>query len=66
MGWASGSRLFSDIIIHTKSIIADEQTRYQLYEGYVDAFENCDWDTLEECIGLDSAYNRLIGEKYPE
>jgi len=58
MGWASGSRLFSSVIEAVKQTRLNETEREHLYEKLIDAFADADWDTMDECLGEDSAYDK--------
>jgi hypothetical protein len=64
MGWSSGTRLFSKIIEATMAIVDDEKIRYELYTEYVEAFTDYDWDNLDECVGIDPAYDKVFKEYY--
>jgi len=66
MGWASGSRLFSDVIVSIKPIVADEKQRVIIYKKLIAAFEDFDWDTQDECRGEDPAYDTALNELHPD
>lgn len=66
MGWASGSRLFSEVIDVIKKAVPDEDERIDIYMGLIDAFEDADWDTQDECMGQDPAYDAALKELHPE
>lgn len=66
MGWASGSRLFSEIIEATVDAGIDKVTRKELYEKYMEAFEDFDCDTLDECVGIDEAFDEIWKSKHPD
>jgi hypothetical protein len=63
MGWATGSRLLSDIINDIKSVVDDDFVRQDIYEVLINNFENYDCDTIDECLdydfAFDSAYHKL-------
>ncbi len=65
MGWASGSRLFGAVIEAIQPEITDEEKRKALYRKLIDAFRDEDWDTLDECVGEDPAYDAVYAEIYP-
>lgn len=65
MGWASGSSLFSDIIEAINDCDVDEDTRKLLYEKLIPIFEDEDCDTLQECLGQDSVYDKVYNSLYP-
>lgn len=66
MGWGSGSRLFSEIIEATVDVGIDKVTRKELYEKYMESFEDADCDTLDECVGIDDAFDEVWKAKYPD
>lgn len=65
MGWASGSRLFSTVIKAAKKHIKDENVRQKLYEDLIPEFEKVDWDTQNECMDEDKAYDEAIKKLHP-
>lgn len=66
MGWGSGSSLFDKLIESVMSNIPDEKQRMAVYDDMIDHFEDCDCDTLGECLGKDSAFDREYYKRYPE
>lgn len=66
MGWSSGSRIFNGIIDAVKLEVADKEARKRIYEPIIEAFVDQDWDTLDECIGRDEAYDEIYAAMYPE
>lgn len=62
MGWASGSGLFGIIIDELQDVIEDKQTRKKVYKSLMEAFIQYDWDTYDECVGQDPAYDELYRE----
>lgn len=65
MGWASGSSLFSLVIKSAKKAIPDKRKRVKFYLEMVNAFEQFDWDTQDECIGEDPAYDEAMKTLHP-
>lgn len=65
MGWASGSSLFSEVISAIKPRISDVTLRKEIYKDLINAFENSDWDTQDECMGEDEAYDAALVEVHP-
>lgn len=57
MGWASGSDLFIKIIKATRASVDDWETRFTLYKDFIDAFSESDWDTQDEALEYDDAYD---------
>lgn len=66
MGWASGSRLFDDIIDILYNNIEDVKLRKKLYTELIQAFEDADCDTLYECKGHDDCFDLAFEELYPD
>jgi hypothetical protein len=62
MGWASGSRLLSSVVESIKTHVSDKETRSAIYVEIVDAFEDFDCDTLDECMGIDSVFDEYLKE----
>jgi hypothetical protein len=66
MGWGSGSDLMADIIVTIKKHVNDEDVRESIYKEIIDSFECHDWDTQEECVGEDNAYDNALKKLYPD
>lgn len=62
MGWASGSRLASELIESFSEIIDDDDLRKQIYASMIESFEKFDCDTLDECCGFDPAFDEAWDE----
>jgi hypothetical protein len=45
--------------------VPDEQTRTLLYRDIIDVLRAKDWDTMDECLGEDIAYDAIYNEMYP-
>jgi len=65
MGWASGSGLLGDIILSTQKVVPKKH-RKELYKLFVNHFEQYDCDTIDECRGIDSEFDKALEELYPE
>lgn len=61
MGWASGSMLLTSIIETLKTHV-DAETRAILYPEIVNAFEDADCDTLDECMTIDPVFDEYLKE----
>jgi hypothetical protein len=66
MGWASGSSLMSDIIATIQENVDDHDIRVQIYVDIINAFEDKDADTLDECLDEDEAFDEAYTEVHPE
>jgi hypothetical protein len=64
MGWASGSELMSDVITAVQECVP-EGSRKNLYRKLIAAFETADWDTQDECAGLDPEFDEALEEGHP-
>lgn len=60
MGWASGSRLASRLIGVALEHISNEEERDNFYDEMIDAFEDADCDTLDECMGIDPVFDQRL------
>ena len=66
MGWGSGSRLATRLIEAAKDTISDNIERECFYDLMIDAFEDADCDTLDECLEVDPVFDALWKTKYPD
>lgn len=66
MGWAGGSRLFDEVIQAAKLRVEDYEARVAFYEEVIEAFEDEDWDTQDECLGEDPAFDEALYNLHPE
>jgi len=60
MGWSSGSSLFSDVAEIIAENVVDDNVRKLIYMGLIDAFQNYDCDTLDECMDIDPVLDTLL------
>jgi hypothetical protein len=65
MGWSRGSGLFSELIWIMMKTVPEDKVRREIYEHMLDAFEENDWDTQDECVGPDQVFDELFEERYP-
>jgi hypothetical protein len=65
MGWSSGTELFSSVITSAKKSMPDAETRKMFYKEVINAFEDQDWDTQDECVGVDTAFDEALKELHP-
>ena len=63
MGWAAGSSLFSAVAKAAKRFIKDPKDRRKFYVACLDAFLDYDWDTQQECEGVDPVLDQVLREK---
>lgn len=62
MGWGSGAALMSEVIAAIKPNVADEEARKGIYRILINAFEDMDWDTQQDCEGEDPAFDAVLSE----
>jgi len=55
----------SAVITATTKAIPDEEVRKEFYKEVINAFEDADWDTQDECMGEDDAFDTAINELHP-
>jgi hypothetical protein len=65
MGWASGSTLMAKVISAIQPKMPDAEARKSVYGILIDAFEDMDWDTQNECLDQDPAFDEALRERYP-
>lgn len=65
MGWASGSSLMDGIISAIKGKVPDYKTRKEIYKAIINEMESADWDTQDECMGSDKAYDAALKSLHP-
>lgn len=66
MGWSSGSTIMSAIIAGIKPRIKSAKLRTEIYEAIIPALEDGDWDTQNECLGEDEAYDAALRAIHPD
>lgn len=57
MSWKRGSSIASDLIESIKENVALKDARTLVYFDLIEIFEAADCDTLEDCLGLDHAFD---------
>ena len=66
MGWSSGSDLFESVAKVIKEHVPDFDMRVAMYRDIIPAFEDADWDTMDEAVGCDPAYDHVFAEMFPD
>ena len=66
MGWASGGYLYRSIIKALKQLVPDDVERVRVHKVMIPLFESADWDTQDECLGIDPAYDDALFTLHPE
>ena len=62
MGWSSGSRVADDLIKALLETVDDDYVREEFYKKMIEIFEDHDCDTLDECVGVDAAFDSAFEE----
>lgn len=65
MGWAGGSYVMTDIIEGIRPEIPDVYQRERVYKPILEALEGADWDTVDEAMGIDPAFDRVVKAMHP-
>jgi hypothetical protein len=60
MGWASGSELMVEVIKALQKIEPSKTLRRRFYKHVILAFMDHDWDTTEECLNEDPAFDEAL------
>jgi len=60
MSWGRGSELFSDVAEIIAENVVDDNVRKLIYIGLIDAFQNYDCDTLDECMDIYPVLDTLL------
>jgi len=60
MGWCSGSEIMNAVIEAVRDEVKDKEKRKKIYKPVFDTLENNDWDTQDESLGLDQAFDELM------
>ena len=66
MGWSGGSTVMNDIIDVVQKEIKDQGLKQRLFKGIIEALEGADWDTHDECLDQDIAFDAALAELYPD
>lgn len=65
MGWSSGSEVFGGIIKAMQASVPDATLRQDIYEKLIPILQDQDWDTEEDCLGADPAYDAALRKLHP-
>jgi hypothetical protein len=60
VGWSTGSIIMQRIVEEAKSAIPDKKVRLAFYKHVIHAFQMEDCDTLDECVGADSIFDKAL------
>ena len=65
MGWASASGIMNGIIDVVLSEVVDKEARKRIYKPIIRILEDGDWDTQDESLDIDPAFDELMTELHP-
>ena len=60
MGWARGSEHMGKLIKVVKKNVPNDKVRGAIYREMIRSFQDGDWDTEDECIGKDPAFDKAL------
>jgi hypothetical protein len=66
MGWGSGSSLAFDVIKGLSECHATVEQRKMFYGVLIPAMENQDWDTHQDSMGIDPAFDEVVWDLHPD
>ena len=64
MSWATGTGLFSEVIVSLVKNVPEDETRAEIYKDLIGAFTDYDWDAQDECLGEDNVYDEVYKDLY--
>ena len=65
MGWSYGSEIMNRVIDAVKPHVANDEVRKSIYTPIIEALEDGDWDTQDESMGKDEAFDAALKELHP-
>lgn len=65
MGWGSGSLIMNKVIDAVKPHVTDFHARKEIYTPIIEALEDGDWDTQDESLGKDAAFDAALKGLHP-
>lgn len=66
MGWCSGSSVAGPLIEVLKVEVSSTLARERIYEVLLNTLISQDWDTVDECLGIDEHFDLVVSRNYPE
>ena len=66
MGWSSGTSLVKKMIDIIQENVGDPDKRFYMYIDLINAFEDHDWDNVDEAMGLDPEFDRAAKQIHPD
>lgn len=65
MGWSTGSAIMADVMGALQKSKAAPKVRRELYKALIPSFLDYDCDTLYECRGEDTEFDRVLNKYEP-
>jgi len=66
MGWSSGTPLFATILEVVQENVTNPDIRKKIYLPILSAFEDADWNNVEECLDIDPVFDEIYQDMYPD
>lgn len=66
MGWASATYLVRRIVKLCQRTMPDPNERRSFYIEIIEFFEDEDWDTQDEMLGVDPAFDAAMRQIHPD
>lgn len=66
MGWNAGSLIMDDLINALIAADISDDQRKIIYEKIYESFRDMDWDTVDECLGVDFVFDNVVRSIEPE
>jgi len=66
MGWTGGTGIMQAAIAGADDAGLDALERAALYKRLLDALEDLDWDTQDECMGEDPVFDAVLRAQHPD
>ena len=66
MGWARGSEIMNNIIHAVQPHVKDHDALKAIYIPIIKALDDSDWDTHDESMDIDPAFDEAMREVNPD
>ena len=66
MGYSGGTDIARAVIDAVKANVADVGARSAIYTALINVLEDADWDTQDEALGRDPAFDRAYRSLHPD
>ena len=66
MGWAGGTYIATAVIDAAVEHVPDQESRTAFYVEFIRAMRRADWDTVDEAIGRDEAFDDALERAEPD